>query len=141
MKLFGHPLSPCTRKVLLAVAEKGAAVDLVSVDLFSGEHEQPGHLARHPFGVIPVLDDDGFVLFESRAILRYLDGRLPGPPLTPSAPRDRALMDQWLSVDHSYVAPHVRALAIQNVIRKHGGLAPEAEAISAARAGLSEAFG
>jgi glutathione S-transferase len=50
-------------------------------------------------------------------------------------------MDQWLSVDQSYVAPHVHALVTQNIVRKHRGLTPEAEAVSAARAGLSHAFG
>src|ERR1043166_1074933 len=108
MKLYGHPLSSCTRKVRLTAAEKNAPLDLVPVDLFSGEHKQPAHLARHPFGVVPVLDDDGFLLYESRAIVRYLDARFAGPSLVPAEPRDRARMDQWLSVDQSYVAPHVR---------------------------------
>jgi glutathione S-transferase len=90
MKLHGHPLSSCTRKVLLTAAEKDARIDLVPVDLFTGEHKQPAHLARHPFGVVPVLDDAGFVLYESRAIVRYLDARLAGPPLVPADLRDRA---------------------------------------------------
>src|SRR4051812_31442136 len=109
MKLFGHPLSSCTRKVLVTLAEKETDVDLTTIDLFTGAHKQPDHLARHPFGMIPVLDDDGFVLLESRAIIRYLDARLPGVPLTPRAPKEVARMDQWLSVDQSYVAPHTRA--------------------------------
>ena len=59
MKVYGHPLSSCTRKVLITFAEKGRPTELVPVDLFAGEHKQKAHLARHPFGVIPVLDDDG----------------------------------------------------------------------------------
>src|SRR5690349_9913106 len=117
MKLFGNPFSSCTRKALIVLAEKRADATLVSVDLLQGEHKGPAHLARHPFGVIPVLDDDGFVLFESRAILRYLDARLPGPSLTPSGLRDRARMDQWLSVDQSYVAPPIRSLVMQTIVR------------------------
>ena len=70
MRLYGHPLSSCTRKVLVALAEKGEGAELVPIDLFRGEHKAPPHLARHPFGVVPVLDDDGWVLFESRAIIR-----------------------------------------------------------------------
>lgn len=141
MKLHGHPLSSCTRKVLITFAEKAAEVELVLVDLLSGEHKQPAHLARHPFGVIPVLDDDGFVLYESRAIVRYLDHRLPGPSLVPSAARDRARMDQWLSVDQSYVAPPTRTLAVQRILRPHQGLAPEAAAIAEAERALADAFG
>ena len=140
MKLHGHPLSSCTRKVLLTAAEKDARIDLVPVDLFTGEHKQPAHLARHPFGVVPVLDDAGFVLYESRAIVRYLDARLPGPPLVPADLRDRARMDQWLSVDQSYVAPHVRSLAIQRVLRPRDGLAPDPAVVGDAERALTQAF-
>jgi glutathione S-transferase len=139
MKVYGHPLSTCTRKVLITAAEKGAHVELVTVDLFTGEHKQPAHLARHPFGVVPVLDDAGFVLYESRAIVRYLDTRLDGAPLVPAATRDRARMDQWLSVDQSYVAPHIRTLAIQRLVRKHEGLPPEPGAIGEAEQALAQA--
>jgi glutathione S-transferase len=140
MKLYGHPLSSCTRKVLVTAAEKATPIDLIPVDLFTGAHKQPAHLARHPFGVVPVLDDDGFVLFESRAIARYLDARPAGTALTPAAPRDRARMDQWLSVDQSYVAPHVRTLAIHRILRKHEGLAPDATAVGDAERALGDAF-
>src|SRR4051794_32297276 len=123
MKLYGHPLSSCTRKVLVTLAEKRHNdAQLLSVDLFSGAHKKEGYLARHPFGVVPVLDEDGFVLLESRAIVRYLDARLDGPPLTPTSLKERARMDQWLSVDQAYVAPHTRSLAIERIVRKHEGL-------------------
>jgi glutathione S-transferase len=122
------------------VAEKDARIDLVPVDLFTGEHKQPAHLARQPFGVVPVLDDDGFMLYESRAIVRYLDVRLAGPPLIPAELRDRARMDQWLSVDQSYVAPHVRTLAIQRVLRPREGLAPDPTVIGEAERALAPAF-
>ncbi len=140
MKLYGHPLSTCTRKVLATAAEKGAPLALISVDLFTGEHKQPAHLARHPFGVVPVLDDAGFVLCESRAIIRYLDARLPGAPLVPAAPRDRARMDQWLSIDQSYVAPPLRSLVGQRIVRAHQGLAPEPAAVAEAEQALAQAF-
>jgi glutathione S-transferase len=140
MKLYGHPLSSCTRKVLLTAAEKDARIDLVPVDLFTGEHKQPAHLARHPFGVVPVLDDAGFVVYESRAIVRYLDARLAGAPLVPAELRDRARMDQWLSVDQSYVAPHVRTLAVQRLLRPREGLAPEPVVVGEAERALARAF-
>jgi glutathione S-transferase len=140
MKLFGHPLSSCTRKVLVTLSEKGRTADFTTVDLFVAEHKAQQHLARQPFGVVPVLDDDGFVLYESRAIIRYLDDKLPGLSLTPRAPRDRARMDQWMSVDQSYVAPHTRALAVERILKKHKGEPPNADAERAAEGALGSAL-
>ena len=87
------------------MAEKGASFDFVPVDLAKREHKSPEHLARQPFGVVPVLEDDGFRLYESRAIVRYLDARLPGAALVPADLRDRARMEQWISVESSYFSP------------------------------------
>src|SRR4051812_36656234 len=140
MLLFGHPLSSCTRKVLITFAEKEAPVDFRTVDLFTGAHKEASHMARHPFGVIPALDDDGFVLYESRAIVRYLDARLPGPSLTPRAARDVARMDQWLSVDQSYIAPHTRSLAVERILKKHAGEQPDARIMADAELALVRAF-
>jgi len=140
MKIYGHPHSSCTRKVLLTLAEKGQEAAFCSIDLYQGEQKSEPHLARHPFGVVPVLDDDGFVLYESRAIIRFLDARFAGTPLTPINPREVARMNQWLSVDQSYVAPHTRALAIERVVRKHQGEAPDARACDAAEAALARTF-
>jgi hypothetical protein len=53
MKIYGHPLSSCTRKVKMTLAEKGAAAEFAVIDLFTGEHKSAGHLARQPFGVVP----------------------------------------------------------------------------------------
>jgi glutathione S-transferase len=140
MKVYGHPLSTCTRKVFVTLAEKGLAAELLEVDLFTGAHKTPAHLARQPFGVIPVLEDDGFVVYESRAIIRYLDNRVPSRPLTPSGPKAAARMDQWLSVDQSCVAPHVRTLAVERIVKKHAGGAPDAAAVSSAEEALRDAF-
>jgi glutathione S-transferase len=140
MKLYGHPLSSCTRKVLMLLAEKGAKADLITIDLFEHEDKAPQHLERHPFGVIPVLDEDGYRLIESRAILRYLDSSLPGPSFTPSSLKERARMDQWLSVDQSYIAPQTRTLAVQRILRKHRGLAVDPIAIEEAEQLLATAL-
>jgi glutathione S-transferase len=140
MKVYGHPLSTCTRKVFVTLAEKGLSAELFEVDLFTGQHKMPAHLGRQPFGVIPVLEDDGFVLYESRAIIRYLDNRASSRPLTPRSPKAMARMDQWLSVDQAYVAPHVRALAVERIVKKHAGAAPDGAAVSTAEDALRNAF-
>lgn len=140
MKVYGHPLSSCTRKVFITLAEKGHKAELTTVDLFVAEQKASAHLARHPFGVVPVLDDDGFVLYESRAIIRYLDDKLGGTPLVPKAPRDIARMNQWLSVDQSYIGPHTRALAIERIVKKHEGQAPDPAAERVAEGTLASTF-
>ena len=75
------PGSPFGRAVLATLEEKGASYRLSPVA--PGTFHSPQHLARHPFGRVPVLEHDGFSLYESQAILRYLDRMLPNPALTP----------------------------------------------------------
>ena len=140
MKIYGHPLSSCTRKVLMTLAEKNASADFELVDLLTDAQHSAEHRARHPFAVVPVLEDDGFRLYESRAIQRYLDARSDESPLTPKSKRERALMDQWLSVDQSYVAPHLRTLAIERVMKKIGGKSPDENVTKAAENSLENAF-
>jgi glutathione S-transferase len=79
IKVFGHPASTCTRKVLSTLHEIGKPFKLQPVDIFAkGEHKQPEHLARQPFGRVPAIDDNGFALYESRAIIRYLNDHYSG---------------------------------------------------------------
>jgi len=75
MKLYYHPASTVSRMVMLFAAEEGIALDYEVVDLMSGAHHQPAYKAVNPNALVPVLDDDGFVLTESAAILRYLAGK------------------------------------------------------------------
>jgi glutathione S-transferase len=140
MKVYGHPLSSCTRKVLITLAEKRAPRDLVTVDLFTAAQKKADHLARHPFGVVPVLEDGNFRVYESRAIIRYLDATLLGPRLTPQDPRQTARMDQWLSVDQSYVGPYTRALAVERILKKHEGKEPDAQIVRESEEALAKAF-
>ena len=70
------------------------------VDFAKGEHKQEAHLRRQPFGRIPALEDDGFELFESRAMARYINEKASGK-LVPGDARGRAKMEQWISVETS----------------------------------------
>jgi len=78
LKLHGMRGSTCTQRVLLPLAEKGIPFEIVPINLFGGEQKQPAHLAKQPFGKIPVLEDDGYFLFESRAIAKYIAKKYPG---------------------------------------------------------------
>jgi len=133
MKLYGHPMSTCTRKVLTVLEEKGHQAEFVLVDLMKGEHKRDEHLARQPFGVVPVMDDDGFWLYESRAMVRYLDEKLSGARLTPSDPRERALMEQWISVEYSYFSPKAMKIVMEMIFHRMAGQAPDMAVVQKAR--------
>jgi glutathione S-transferase len=137
MKLFGDPMSTCTRKVLTLLEEKGAKADFVLVSLMKGEHKQPAHTARQPFGLVPTIEDGDLRLFESRAILRYLDETVPGPSLTPKDPKGRALMEQWISVETSNFSPHAMTMIYQFVLGPMTGTQPDMTKVDAARGPLS----
>ena len=98
MKLYGHPLSTCTRKVLTTLAETNTPYELVVVDFATGEHKAPPHVARQPFGQVPALEDGGFELYESRAMARYINDKARGN-LVPSELTGRARMEQWISIE------------------------------------------
>ncbi|HEY4106072.1 MAG TPA: glutathione binding-like protein [Polyangiaceae bacterium] len=117
MKIFGHPASTCTRKVLMTLHENGAPFEFVLVDFAKGEHKQPAHLARQPFGQVPSLEDEDFALYESRAMARYIDGKCGGK-LTPKDARARALMEQWISVETSNFTPHAMKFIYQYVFKR-----------------------
>lgn len=102
MKIYGFLPSTCTRRVLMTLHEKNHPFELVSVDLAAGEQKLAAHLARHPFGVVPFMDDEGFMLYESRAIIRYLDRKLPGTSLTPTDVKNFGEMEQWIGIEQSY---------------------------------------
>jgi glutathione S-transferase len=89
VKLYCHPLSTTSRPVLLFAAEHDLALELRPIDLSKGEQLQPAFAAVNPSLQVPVLDDGGFVLCESSAILKYLADKT-GSPAYPTEPRARA---------------------------------------------------
>ena len=72
------PGSPYARAVMATLEEKAAKWRIAP--LAPGEHKQPSHLARQPFGRMPALEHGEFTLYETQAILRYLDRIMPRPP-------------------------------------------------------------
>jgi len=126
------PGSPFGRTVLAMLEEKGASYRLVPVA--PGTFRSPQHLARHPFGRVPVLEHNGFSLYETQAILRYLDRVLPAPALTPADPRRVARMDQVMNVNDWYLFQGVgNVIGFQRVIGPMlMGLTPDEAVIAAA---------
>lgn len=140
MKLYGHPWSLNTRKVLATFAEKDHEPTLSVVMLPAGEHKQPAYLQIHPFGVVPALDDDGFVLHEARAICAYVDAVLPGPRLVPQAARERARMDQWVNIADAYFVPHATPVILETLFRQFLGGEVDRAAIARGREGMQRAL-
>ena len=92
--------SPYGRAVQATCIEKGAPHRLVEVK--PGGQRAPEHIARHPFAKAPAIDHDGYGLYETQAILRYLDQVFPDPPLTPADPKARARMNQAIGINDCY---------------------------------------
>jgi glutathione S-transferase len=100
--LYGFDGSTYVRTVRIVLREKGAEYKQVPVNVLAGEPRQPEHLARHPFGKVPVLDIDGSRIRETDAICRYLDETLAGPSFVPDTPEGRARMNEAISLINSY---------------------------------------
>jgi glutathione S-transferase len=105
--VYGIPGSPFLRSVEITLHEKGLEYQLQTIA--PGEHKQPAYLARHPFGRIPAFEHDGFAIYETQAILRYLDEVFPTPPLTPDNPQARARMNQLIGIIEWYYFPKAGA--------------------------------
>lgn len=135
MKLYGHPWSINTRKALTTLAETGQRAELVVVTLPKGEHKRPEYLRLHPFGKVPVLDDDGFLLYETRSINAYLDAKA-GSKIVPTNARERARMDQLVSIAESYFIPHAAPMIVELLFRPFLGGEQNTAAIAAGRAAL-----
>jgi glutathione S-transferase len=103
MTLWGFDGSTYVRTVKMLLAEKGYTdFEQVQVNVLAGEPRSAEHLARHPFGKVPVLDHDGMRILETSAIARYLNDVVPGKSLVPSTPKDRARMDMVIGLIDSY---------------------------------------
>src|SRR6516165_1766498 len=126
------PGSPFSRAVLATLEEKNTRYTLVPV--VPGTLRSPQHLSRHPFGRVPVLEHGDFRLYETQAILRYLDRVMPEPALTPADPRSAARMDQLMNVNDWYLFHGVaNVIAFQRIVGPRlMGLTPDEAAIAAA---------
>lgn len=117
IKLYGNPRSTCTRKVLMTLHETGTPFEMHVVDLAKGEHKKEPHVSRQPFGRVPAIDDDGFHLFESRAIARYVAEKAKSP-LAPRDLRASAVVEQWISVETSEFTVHAMKFVYEHIFKR-----------------------
>jgi glutathione S-transferase len=115
--VYGIPGSPYLRSVMLGLEEKSAAYEFSA--LAFGASKQEPYLSRHPFGRIPAFEHDGFALYETQAILRYVDAVFPGTSLRPREPRQAARMNQLIGILDWYFFPRVSAtISFQRSLRR-----------------------
>lgn len=127
--VYGAAYSVYVRIVRIALHEKGVPYDLVPVDVFAEEGMPADYRARHPFGRIPAFEHDGFCLYETSAITRYVDDAFPGPTLQPRGVRERARMNQIIAMLDNYAyRPMVWDVYVQRVETK----SPDEELVATA---------
>lgn len=138
MKLSVVVGSPNSRKVLAVARHLGLTPELEYLDFFAGDLRTPAFLARNPNGMVPVLQDGGFILFESNAIMLYMAAQVPGHPLMPQDPRARALVQQWMSWEGAHFNKALGVLAFET-LAKPGmmGMAPDEAAVAWAQPQLA----
>lgn len=132
MKLYYHPQSGNSRRVLLTAAHLQLSLEKVLVNLASREQKAESHLARNPNGRVPVLEDHGFVLWESRAIMIYLCDKTPGQQLLPVEPRAKADVMRWLFWCANHMQPAAGVLMFENLVKQLTGRGP-ADPVEVAR--------
>jgi glutathione S-transferase len=133
INLYGIPGSPFVRSVEITLKEKG--LDYRFHAMAPGEHKREEHLKRHPFGRVPAFSHDGFELYETQAIMRYLDERFPHPPHTPGDAQRRARMNQVIGIIESYFFPKAAAPIAFNRI-----IGPRLLGLTADEAAIAEAM-
>ena len=122
LKLYGSAPSTCTRRVATVLKEKNVPYEIVHVDWAAGDLDTPAFRAVQPFGQAPyIVDDDGFTLYESRAICRYIAAkyRAQGTPLVPPADdvQANALFEQAVSIEAFNFDPYAYGIAKEKAHR------------------------
>ena len=105
LKIWGRISSVNVQKVVWCAEELGLAYERFDVGGKFGGNDKPEYLAMNPNGLVPVIDDDGFVLYESNAIVRYLSARAGPTPLWPGDVRRRADVDRWMEWQSTAFTP------------------------------------
>jgi glutathione S-transferase len=130
--VYGPAWSSNVWSARLALAEKGVTHELVDVP-FGAQCEEP-HLSRHAFAKVPAFEHDGFALYETQAIMRYVDERFAGTPLQPEDVHEWSRMNQIIGIVDAYASPSIGGTILFNriLVPRFLGRVPEEAAIAAA---------
>ncbi|CAB4386548.1 unnamed protein product [Rhizophagus irregularis] len=142
IQITGYSISPFCLVLFHVLKELGLSYEFTQPDSFE-EIKSPEYLAtKHPFGKIPSLSDDGFQIYETRAIARYLVNKYQGKKnstvLIPSDVQKAALVEQFISVEISYYTQPLGKLVGQLVFAKRRGNEPDLKIVNEAREELEK---
>ncbi|HEY7218762.1 MAG TPA: glutathione S-transferase family protein [Candidatus Binatia bacterium] len=137
IKLYTFPPSTNSRKVRIALLEKGLEFQRINVDLSKREQKNPEYLKIHPFGQVPALDDEGFIIYDSTVINEYLEDEYPYPPLMPKDSEGRARARLMEDFRDTHFNPYFVHLIYE--MRKPEG-ERDAQRIENARAAITQAL-
>lgn len=126
LKLHAFPPSPRSFKVLVVANHLGLHYELAPVNLAQGEQSRPQFVALNPNKRAPVLEEDGFVLWESNAIIQYLATLKPDAGLLPREERARADVSRWQFWESTTFDPAIAILMFERVVKAvYGRGAPD----------------
>ncbi len=118
MKLYSNSLSPNARRPRICAAELGIKLDVVELDFAKGDMQKPEYKAVNPMGKIPTLvDDDGYVLWESPAMLVYLANKYPDKGLMAADARGRAEIARWMFWNASHLESGVATVGFEKFVK------------------------
>ena len=132
LRIWGRLSSVNVQKVVWCADELELAYNRIDAGGRFGINDTPEFLAKNPNGLVPVIDDDGFVLYESNAIVRYLAARAGAEALWPADVRRRADVDRWMEWQSTAFTPAMWA-AFWQLIRTPADKR-DAAAVEASRA-------
>jgi glutathione S-transferase len=139
VRLYHFPTSPNCLKVRAVAFEIGVALELDTVNILNGESRSATFRALNPNGLVPVLVDGDFVLWESNAILTYLASRHGSPALISTAARRRADIDRWLYWESAHMGPAIAKVAFERFVKPMFGGTRSNHGATAAALGAFEA--
>lgn len=129
LKLYGYPYSTSTRRVALTLYEKQVPFEFITVDLVKGEHKSDEFSKIQPFNKVPYINDDGYIMYESRAITRYIAAKYAnqGIPLVPSptSPAAYGHFEQAAYAETCNYDPPVSVLLMETFGKPQMGLEPD----------------
>jgi glutathione S-transferase len=107
LKIWGRNTSSNVQKAMFAVGELGLAHERIDIGGVFGMNREPAYLAMNPNGLVPTLEEDAFLLWESNSIIRYLAAKFGAGTLEPADLRTRALASKWMDWQLSVLGPAI----------------------------------
>jgi glutathione S-transferase len=115
LTIYGADLSGPSNKVRFVANKLGLEYEYLRVNLMKEENKTEDHLKRHPAGKVPVIEEEGFKLFESNAIIKYLAGKA-GSSLYPEQAKARAIVEQWIDFSSHHIGAAMNRVMFNRVL-------------------------